>query len=69
MPLDPINSAGAVGDLGLSTQAKQDAAEIADKLRKKKMEDNKLAAKTGVPNVGASGGNLGAFSTLMGGVI
>jgi hypothetical protein len=50
MSLNPISSltmGAAAGDLGLSNQAQSDAAEVADRAKKKKMQDEKDAAAAG----------------------
>lgn len=57
---------GAAGDLGLSAAAKNEAADIANKLKKKKQNDL-AAAGQGVSNPGA-GISGGAAASLFSGV-
>lgn len=54
-------SMGAIGDLGLSASAQEDAAMIAEKARRKKMIDNKDLA-----NAGSGGMPSAAFNALTG---
>ena len=63
MPGNPLASPsmGAIGDLGLSTQAQEDVADIAEKARKKKMMDQKDLA-----NAGSGGMPSAAFNALAG---
>lgn len=63
MTMNPLSSPsmGAIGDLGLSAAAQQDAADIADKARRKKLMDNKDLA-----NSGSGGMPSAAFAALTG---
>lgn len=63
MSLNPISSPtmGAIGDLGLSVQAQKDAADIADKARRKKLMEQKDLA-----NAGSGGMPSAAFQALTG---
>lgn len=54
-------SMNAVGDLGLSTQAQQDAAQIAEAAKRKKAIQDKDAA-----NAGSGGMPSAAFQSLTG---
>ena len=58
-------SMGAIGDLGLSAAAQKDAADIAEKARRKKQQTDKDTA-----NAGSGGMPSAAFNALtgMGGV-
>lgn len=63
MSMNPMSSPsmGAIGDLGLSSSAMQDAAAIADKARRKKQMDDKDLA-----NAGSGGMPSAAFQALTG---
>lgn len=63
MSLNPLSSPsmGAIGDLGLSAAAQQDAADIADKAKRKKLMDDKDLA-----NAGSGGMPSAAFAALSG---
>lgn len=63
MPGNPLASPsmGAIGDLGLSAQAQDDVAQIAERARKKKMMDEKDLA-----NAGSGGMPSAAFGALTG---
>lgn len=64
MAINPLSSAsGAVGDLGLSSAAKDEANDIAEKMRKKKLMDNQSMASAGVGAVNP----VGAAQSLLGG--
>ena len=58
---NPLAPLAAAGDLGLSLAAKKDAADIADRARKKKLQDQKDLA-----NAGAGGMPGAAFQMLSG---
>lgn len=63
MSMNPLASPsmGAIGDLGLSAQATQDAADIAEQARRKKaIQDKDLA------NAGSGGMPSAAFQALTG---
>lgn len=66
MPIgtDPIATGGAVGDLGLSAAAKADAADIAEKMRKKKLQDSQAVSQAG----SAAANPVSAVQQLFGGV-
>ncbi len=62
---NPLSSPyGAVGDLGLSASAKEDASEMAEKMRKKKLAEQKAMSAAGI----AAGNPVGAAQSLLGGV-
>lgn len=63
MPMNPLSSPsmGAIGDLGLSAAAKQDALDIMLKTKRKKQQDDKDLA-----NAGSGGMPSAAFNALTG---
>lgn len=63
-PMAGMMTGGAVGDLGLSSAAQSEAKDIADKLKKKKLQD----MATGAGGAGADN-PTSALASLLGGTL